>query len=313
MGSKLSTRKSRRASRGGDIVDAWPGTETRLTDCCWMATEEVGVACVDGRVVVANVATREVLEVGRHAGAVTSVVSCGKLLYTSSRDKSLGQWGRDGLQKQFQGHELSATAVVVDGTRAASGSRDTTVRIWDIERGTQVAVTRVPRNMVTSLAWIPGTPTFAQGSEDLRLRVWDSRTGRVVQTMAGYTYFPLCVDASDCMLATGSKGFDGEGAEVRVWDTRRPSAPTHDFKGHQQDATACAFFTHGRLLSASKDQTLRIWDLDDSSRSTTVHVDDAGIYTGLAVCSSSGCVAATTFQGTLVCLDSQLRLGTRLS
>lgn len=303
MGSKLSTRKSRRAK--GDTVDAWP--ETRLMDCCWMASDEVGVACVDGRVVLANVATGKVREVGRHAGAVTCVVSCGGLLYTSSRDKSLAQWSRDGLQQQFQGHELSATAVAADGTLVASGSRDATVRIWDIERAMQVTVARVPRNMVTSLAWIPGTSTFAQGSEDLRLRVWDCRTGSVVQTMVGYTYFPLCVDASDSLLVTGSKGFSGEGAEVRVWDTRRHNAPTHDFKGHQQDATACALFTHGRVLSASKDQTLRIWDLEESTSgsSTIVDVEDAGIYTGLAV--SSGSVAATTFQGTLVCLDSKLR------
>lgn len=84
------------------------------------------------------------------------------MLATASRDMTVRVWagpsspggegagggggagGADGTQdalREFKGHELtvsSVQAVPTDGRWVASGSRDTTVRIWDVETGKQV-------------------------------------------------------------------------------------------------------------------------------------------------------------------------------
>jgi WD40 repeat protein len=51
-----------------------------------------------------------------------------------------------------------------------SGARDNTVRLWDIETGTQVLVREQPRNMVTYIARAKGDEFVAQTSEDKELK-----------------------------------------------------------------------------------------------------------------------------------------------
>ena len=127
----------------------------------------------------------------------------------------------------LEGHELTVTGLVLDpageGT-LVSGSRDSTVRVWDIETEAQVRSAEISRNLVTCMAWVPGERVVVQGSEDLSVRLWDVRETslKAAQTLAGYVYFPLCVDVSGDgrYFLTGSKGFDGVGCELRIWDRR---------------------------------------------------------------------------------------------
>ena len=56
----------------------------------------------------------------------------------------------------------------------ASGSRDQTTRLWDIETQKQLQTRKIDRNVVTAIKWVPDNPSlFLEGSEDLTLRLWD--------------------------------------------------------------------------------------------------------------------------------------------
>lgn len=97
-----------------------------------------------------------------------------------------------------------------DERTICSGSRDTSLRLWDVETGACTASVSVPRNLVTCLKYLPGPPassssTIAQGGEDLRLRVWDAREAglRPALTVEGYTYFPVraCGDEKRCTIS----------------------------------------------------------------------------------------------------------------
>eukprot|EP00937_MAST-01D_sp_MAST-1D-sp2_P002491 g2491.t1 len=194
---------------------------------------------------------------------------------------------------ELTGHELtvSACALLGGGQDAlCSGSRDCTVRLWDTATSSEVARAHRPRNLVTCLRALGappaaegagpggGAPLLAvQGGEDLSLRVWDWRAAGAgaagaleAQRFSGYVYFPLCVDTAQAagggggtLLLTGSKGFNGAGCEVRLWDTRRTAAPVVVLSGHAQDVTACCFLgAEGRTAAtASKDGTVRLWAL----------------------------------------------------
>ena len=82
-----------------------------------------------------------------------------------------------------------------DERSLASGSRDTSVRTWDVQTGQCTARVKTPRNLVTCLKYLPAESpaSLVQGGEDLRLRVWDVREGglRPSLTIEGYTFFPV--------------------------------------------------------------------------------------------------------------------------
>jgi WD40 repeat protein len=238
------------------------------------------------------------------ARAVTRLALGGGLLASASRDGTAALWradddcggASDGAPPPaaplavLRGHELtvSAVSIAADGRRVATGSRDCSVRVWDAGSGgggggaprELCAPAHVAQNVVTCLQWAAagssgdgggGQHVLLQGGEDLRVRLWDARAGLLRQAGAleGFTYFPLALDAAPNghHVATASKGFNGVGCEVRLWDLRRlgggggggGGAPLlRTLAGHSQDATAVLFVSQGRLASASKDGTVRV-------------------------------------------------------
>ena len=186
-----------------------------------------------------------------------------------------------------------------------SGSRDTSVRLWDVEAGKQTRKWEFARNLVTCMCLASGgkgggggggaiggggpEQTVLQGAEDLHVRVWDARQAglRAAATLGGYVYFPLCIDMSSDgnRFVTGSKGFDGVGCEIKVWDLRAGKV-LHEMTGHQQDVTGCIFLDGGggggagggsdRVVSVSKDMTVKVWDASAGGAALHSHSEEQG-------------------------------------
>lgn len=165
-----------------------------------------------------------------HEAAVNAVAVCtsAALVATASRDKTVRLW-RAGWAEEagsatadttasvsapsacsfpsfaptatLSGHTLTVSAVTLsaDGTRVATGSRDTTVRLWDVASGAAIYRGQRAQNLVTCLKWYPASGSaggsqniLVQGSEDLRVRLWDVRVSmKEVQALEGYVYFPV--------------------------------------------------------------------------------------------------------------------------
>jgi len=264
---------------------------------------------------------------GAHASSITRLAFVPRprgdwLLATASRDRTVRLWappasghvdgsaaasvgeggGEDAAPRAplatLSGHELAVTAVcaTTSGARLATGCRDTTVRVWDVETRQQLFRGHRPQNVVTCMTWWRG-PTgggddehlLLQGGEDLKVRVWDVRSGvREVAVVEGYVYFPLCCDVSPCgrYLVTGSKGFNAVGCEARVWDLRGgrggvgtaegavTPAPLRTYSRHVQDCTGCAFLPpavrgsggavgeQAAFATVSKDGSMVVWGQD---------------------------------------------------
>lgn len=172
--------------------------------------------------------------------------------------------------------------------RLFSGSRDYSVKVWDVSRavdtaseaaaGTSVveavAEYHAPRNIVTALTTCAyETNLLYQGSEDLCVRVWDLRQSSATVPaihLTGYVYFPLCLDRQqqdgEYLLASGTKGFNSVGCGVMVWDMRNTAKPLFEFKGPSQDVTGVQFSKSSRpgrshlIYSVCKDGSFMVWD-----------------------------------------------------
>jgi len=211
-----------------------------------------------------------------HDKAVNRIVCADTFVWSVSRDLSLRQWSVETaapLQTIAQTHELNVSAVAARGSlsRVFTGSRDYHVKGWDVETGKCVSTFSSPRNIVTALEFEAAPASSGgllyQASEDLCVRVWDSRSAVAnvpAAHITGFVYFALCLamHPGGTIMATGCKGFDAVGCEVKLWDLRKAAKPLAEFTGHTQDVTACKF-SHdgGHLLSVSKDGSVCSWDL----------------------------------------------------
>jgi ribosome assembly protein 4 len=67
-----------------------------------------------------------------------------------------------------------------DGSQLATGSGDTTVRIWDLNTETPQFTLSGHNNWVQIVAWSPDCKRLISGSMDNTIRVWDPKTGKAV-------------------------------------------------------------------------------------------------------------------------------------
>ena len=89
----------------------------------------------------------------------------------------------------FRGHRdwVSVVAFSPDGARIASGSKDKTVRIWNLATGQELACLRL-QDTVLSLVFSPdGTLLITGGGlDEPAVRVWDATTGYELVRLRGH-------------------------------------------------------------------------------------------------------------------------------
>jgi WD40 repeat protein len=96
---------------------------------------------------------------------------------------------RSCLVRTLKGHTKFVWSVAFsnDGTRIVSGSKDRTVRLWDVKTGTLLQTLTGHSNVVFSVSFSIDNHYIASGSHDKTIRVWNVATGENVQTLTGHT------------------------------------------------------------------------------------------------------------------------------
>ncbi|WP_157751677.1 WD40 repeat domain-containing protein [Actinoplanes derwentensis] len=158
----------------------------------------------------------------------------------------------------------------------ATGSDDTTARVWDPDTGETLTTLTGHANIVWSVAWATtgtGQLLLATASGDRTARIWNPHTGETITTLDGHTGTVwsaawATTDTGQLLLATGSD--DGT---ARIWNPHTGETIT-TLDGHTGTVWSAAWATTDArellLATASGDNTARIWNPHTGDTITTL-------------------------------------------
>ncbi len=200
-----------------------------------------------------------------------SVSPDGQTVATNGQDGSLLLWNVSmGLLHQWVGHGAPVWTVAFDATGnvLASGSKDESVRLWDVQTHRCLQVLEGHKNNVLAIAFDNDNQHLASGSSDQTIRLWDVKTGACRHVLRGHRggIFTLAFAAHDQQLISGS--FD---QTIRVWHLQTGEC-TGVLRGHTGGIWSVAVCPdHQLLASGSGDQTIRLWNLQTGSCLNVLH------------------------------------------
>ena len=168
------------------------------------------------------------------------------------------------LPPLFQNNHVLALAFSSDGTRLASGSKDTTVRLWDTNTGDELAILRKHTGWINVLAFSSDGKMLASGGTDKTVNLWNTSTGELLATLIGHLngIAALSFSPDGSTLASGST--DGM---IKFWNTEtRTALPTH-ITGHTEWVKAVTFFKDSSTLaSIAFNGVINFWDVKTSEK-----------------------------------------------
>src|SRR4051794_15790556 len=168
------------------------------------------------------------------------------------------------LERKLTGHggRVWSVAVSPDGTWAASGSEDNTIKIWDLETGRCRTTLKGHISMVHSVAFTPDGKRILSASFDKSVRVWDASSGRELMTLKRHTKEIWSVVALRDNARALSGGLD---KTLRLWDLSLGKCLKTIECGTDSadDVFGIAVDLAGtRALSGHRDGRVRLWDLE---------------------------------------------------
>ena len=178
--------------------------------------------------------------------------------------------------KIFAGHsdEVLSVAFSPDGKHVVSGSRDETIRVWNVESGTRVHLLNNRMGMALSIAFSPDGKHIVSGSWHGQICLWDMATGELELILGiapkdvGYehnndpskghtsTVYSVALSADGKEVVSGSRD-----KTIRLWNLATRET-VRIFEGHTRSVNSVALSADGKqVVSGSCDKTIRLWNL----------------------------------------------------
>ncbi|KAE8649844.1 protein SPA1-RELATED 3 isoform X1 [Cucumis sativus] len=148
-------------------------------------------------------------------------------------------------------------------SQIASSNFEGVVQVWDVTRSQVVTEMGEHERRVWSIDFSSADPTIlASGSDDGSVKLWSINQGisiGTIRTKANVCCVQFPVD-SGRSLAFGSADH-----KIYYYDMRNIRVPLCTFTGHNKTVSYVKYIDSSTLVSASTDNTLKLWDLSMST------------------------------------------------
>ena len=173
-------------------------------------------------------------------------------------------------RNRLGGHSdwVNSVSFSPDRKTLASGSSDSTIKLWDVDTGKEITTLNGHKDAIISVRFSPDGKILASGGFDKTIKLWDVDTGKEITTLNGHsdTIWSVSFSYDGKTLASGS--WD---KTIKLWDVKTRKLK-NTLKGHSDRVNSVSFSPDGKTLaSGSADKTIKLWNVDTGKKITTLN------------------------------------------
>lgn len=153
-------------------------------------------------------------------------------------------------------NEVYDLATSSNSELVAVGTRDGTIRLWNVAGGWTTRTLSGHDGPVVGVAFVPSSATLFSAGRDGTIRLWDTTSGQMLKKLntGGEPLNDLALAADGSILAT-----IGEDGIVHVWDATTGQA-LQSIGPDEKAKLAVALSADGTLVAAGDGENIQIWD-----------------------------------------------------
>lgn len=186
---------------------------------------------------------------------------------TGKRKLTLGPYGEDITSIEFLDDQTLATGT---SSLDLSGFKDhlkrianvdPVIRIFDLKSGNVDQTLTGHSKTITSIAGSPDGREIVTAGEDSTIRIWTKKEQKFSQTKVINAHYP---GVNQVLVSPTGRAFAscGKDATIRFWSLNTGEL-IQTFVGHRESVNGICFSRDGiQIVSASADQTARIWSIE---------------------------------------------------
>lgn len=188
-----------------------------------------------------------------HLEAIYCIQFDERILASGSRDRTIKIWDMQTGKHldTLHHHTASVLCLQYDDRYMFSGSSDASIIQWDMTTRTYMRTLLGHTESVLNLKFHGNR--LVSSSKDYTVRIWDLETGTTLRVLTGHRAAVNAVQFSGNQIVSAS----GD-RTIRLWDMET-GACIRSFDSHSR-GIACIEFDQDRIVSGSSDQTIKIWD-----------------------------------------------------
>lgn len=201
--------------------------------------------------------------------------------------------------------EVQSMAFSADGKTLASGSGDSTIKLWDVATGSELRTLTGSCGGVTSVSFNADGKIIAGGSGRGVIKLWNIATGRELGAVTGHCESSGAFDKlTDEPIHVRSIVFTADGktlasssddGTIKIWDlATRSELRTLKEAG----ALSLAFSPNGEMLAEGNEKAVHLWDVSTGRELRTL-VGGNGAVGSVAFSADGNVLASGNWSGTI--------------